>query len=457
MRILYKCFIMVLFFFLSSCEKFVDITPPATQIYSEALFKDKDAIVSAVTGLYSQMASQNNTIPTGGLSLYGSLSSDELINTISSSELDVFSENSLSPGNESVIYGKLWKPSYSVIYHANKILEGIEPSPIPTSLKNQLSGEVLVIRSLNYFYLTNLFGDVPLVLTTDFENNSKQPRTASSIIYSQIIEDLQKAINLLSHEYPSPGKVRVNKYAAHALLARVYLFAGNPEKALSHSDSVIKNGGYEIETNLNNVFLPSSKEAIWQLMPVNLYQDTPEGYLFVPFSIQTIPSYTFRPSFISSFEEDDLRFNSWVGVNTINGNNYYFPFKFKNRIGGPPYGEYTLVLRLAEQYLIRAEAYALTGHLDLAAKDINFIRQRASLPEINVINQAEAINTIIRERKSELFAEWGHRWLDLKRMDLADSALRDLKAPNWDATDVLYPVPLTELQSNPFLTQNTGY
>src|SRR5690606_17636855 len=120
----------------------------------------------------------------------------------------------------------------------------------------------------------------------------------------------------------------------------------------------------------------------------------------------------------SSFEEDDLRFNSWVGVNTINGNNYYFPFKFKNRIGGPPYGEYTLVLRLAEQYLIRAEAYALTGHLDLAAKDINFIRQRASLPEINVINQAEAINTIIRERKSELFAEWGHRWLDLKRMDL---------------------------------------
>lgn len=457
MHILFKIFFVMSISSLTACKKFVDINPPATQIYSEALFNDKDAIVSAVSGLYSQMASQTNTIPAGGLSLYGSLSSDELINTIGNAELDVFSQNSLSAGNESVTYGRLWKPSYSMIYHANKILEGLALSHISTSIKNQLSGEALVIRSLNYFYLTSLFGDVPLILNTDFEYNSKQPRVASSIIYDQIIEDLQKAVNLLSPEYPSSGRVRVNKYAAHALLARVYLFAGSPEKALSHADTVINNGGYALETNPNNVFLSSSTEAIWQLMPVNLYLDTPEGNIFVPFSNQSVPSYTFRPSFISSFEGGDARFDSWVGLNTINGNNYYFPYKFKNRVGGPPYGEYTLILRLAEQYLIRAEAYALTGNIDLAVGDINIIRQRASLPEISLISQAEAINAIMQERKSELFAEWGHRWLDLKRLGLADSALKDLKEPHWDATDVLYPVPLTELQSNPFLTQNPGY
>ncbi|HRP56437.1 RagB/SusD family nutrient uptake outer membrane protein [Agriterribacter sp.] len=457
MRFSYKPFFIIPIFFLVSCEKFVDINPPSTQIYSEALFNDKDAIVSAVTGLYSQMSSQSNTIPTGGLSLYGSLSADELVNTISNAELDVFTQNSLSPANESVIYGKLWKPSYSLIYHANKVLEGIELSHISSSLKNQLSGEALVIRALNYFYLTNLFGDVPLILSTDFEKNSIQPRIPPTSIYDQIIEDLEKSINLLGNEYPSSGRVRVNKYAAHALLARVCLYAGRPEKALIHADSVIKNGGYEMENDPNNAFLSSSTEAIWQLMPVNLYQDTPEGYVFVPYSKQTIPGYTFRPSFIASFEDNDLRFDSWIGVNTINGFNYYFPYKFKNRVGGPPYGEYTLILRFAEQFLIRAEAYALTGNLDLAVKDINTIRRRALLPEVNVTNQDEAISTIMQERKSELFAEWGHRWLDLKRLGLAGSALKDLKAPNWDATDVLYPIPFTELQTNPFLNQNAGY
>lgn len=448
---------MMPIFYSASCKKFIDINPPATQIYSEALFDDKDATLSAVTGLYAQMSSQNNTIPIGGLSLYGSLSADELINTISNAELDVFSQNSLTSSNESVIDGRLWKPSYLFIYHVNKILEGIESGHIPSSMKDQLRGEALVIRSLNYFYLTNLFGDIPLILSTDFEYNSKQPRTATSAIYDQLIEDLEKAITLLSPEYPSRGKVRINKYVAHALLARVYLFAGHPEQALIHTNAVINNQAYELETDLNNVFLSSSKEAIWQLMPVSLYQDTPEGNMFVPYSDQTRPSYTLRSSFISSFEEGDLRLNSWVGLNTIDGNNYYFPYKFKNRVGGPPYGEYTLALRLAEQYLIRAEAYALTGNLELANKDINIIRQRSSLPEINPINRDEVINAIMQERKSELFVEWGHRWLDLKRSGLANTVLKDLKAPHWEPTDILYPIPLSELRLNPFLTQNPGY
>jgi hypothetical protein len=115
---------------------------------------------------------------------------------------------------------------------------------------------------------------------------------------------------------------------------------------------------------------------------------------------------------------------------------------------------------LAEQFLIRAEARAKQNNKligsNSAESDINVIRNRAGLLNTSAATQEELLSEIERERRVELFVEWGHRWLDLKRSGRASAVLSLIK-PLWDDTDVLYPIPYSERLLNPKLTQNFGY
>jgi hypothetical protein len=118
-----------------------------------------------------------------------------------------------------------------------------------------------------------------------------------------------------------------------------------------------------------------------------------------------------------------------------------------------------MVLRLAEQYLVRAEARLkqnkLTGN-NSAASDLNAIRHRAGLLNSTAITSEALMAEVLEQRKLELFSEWGHRWLDLKRTGNATNVLGPVKA-SWQPTDTLYPIPKYELINNHNLTQNEGY
>ena len=122
-----------------------------------------------------------------------------------------------------------------------------------------------------------------------------------------------------------------------------------------------------------------------------------------------------------------------------------------------------MVLRLAEQYLIRAEASANSGDLGGAIKDLNTIRSRAGLPPLaNSLNRSQVLSAVAQERKVELFAEWGHRWFDLKRTGAIDSVMsivtpQKLPGSKWNSYQQLYPISLTQLSYNPNLKQNPGY
>ena len=115
-----------------------------------------------------------------------------------------------------------------------------------------------------------------------------------------------------------------------------------------------------------------------------------------------------------------------------------------------------MVLRLAEQYLVRAEARVHLNDLDGALVDVNKIRNRAGLGVASGASNELVLDLIYKERRRELFAEWGHRWFDLKRTGKADAVLSVIK-PGWQPTDVLFPIPQSELQNNPNMTQNPGY
>lgn len=441
-----------------SCKKFVEIPPPKNQLVNSAVFADSTNATAAVLGIYiSMMQSVGLGMPSGGLTLYPGLSADELLPSANSNDEKEFYNNSILPGNST--NSDLWRGAYSLIYNANACLEGLASgNNISASCKNQLIGETKFVRAFLYFNLINLYGSVPLVTSTDYHKNQVLGREPAEDIYNGIISDLKEAQTLLSPAYPSLNRLRPNQYTVTALLSKVYLFRKNWDLSEQAATQIINSGVYKLETNLNNVFLASSNEAIWKLSPVFPGVETWEGYYFVPTSSSIIPKYVISNSLLSAFETGDQRKDNWLKSNTVNGQPYYYPYKYKLGYDGAsvPKENY-MVFRLAEQYLIRAEARVRQGNVNGALQDLNLIRSRAGLPDFTNTDQNVLLAAIQHERQVELFCEWANRWFDLKRTNNADAVLGSVKGSNWQATDMLYPIPQAEISKNPFLTQNAGY
>jgi hypothetical protein len=451
------CLLLVCCFFFSSCKKFLAVSPPETQLPGGQVFNNSETAAAAAVGVYSQMMQTSLSMANGGATLYPALSAGELYNTGANADYDRFRGNSISPASSTGL-NRLWTYAYRSIYHANAVMEGLHKSTaLADTLKSRLQGEMLVVRALHYFYLVQLFGDVPLVTSTAFDENSVLPRSAVADVYAAMEADLKKAKELLPVAYASAGRVRPNKWTATALLARVYLYERNWAAAEAEASEVINSGMYGLASNLNSVFLAGSNEAIWQLSPVSNTINTAEGNSFIPSSATARPSFAATGFLLSGFEVNDGRKGAWLKSTISGGQTYYYPYKYKVRTGAPPYSEYYMVLRLGEVYLIRAEARAQQTKTALAADDINKIRNRAGLANTTAATQAALLAAVEQERRTELMFEWGHRWLDLKRTGRIDTWMVTVNPAAWQTNAALYPLPQYELDSNPFLVQNPGY
>jgi hypothetical protein len=348
-----------------------------------------------------------------------------------------------------------WNESYHQIYCANAVIEGCENSTqLIQTYKAQFIGEALFIRAMVHFYLLNIYGDVPYITTTNYEQNRLAVRLSKTNVYEHIIEDLKNAIELLPENYLTQDRVRPNKAVATALLARVYLYNENWLEAEMTSSSVINDGAYVLEA-LDNVFLKQSAETIWQFSPENEGFNAYEGNVFI-FSSGPPPFVGLRNEVVSEFSSEDLRKSVWIKTIDDGENTWYHAYKYKQNSNTATSIEYSIVLRLAEQYLIRAESRAKQGNLAGAIDDINKIRNRAGLTNTSAITTQQIIDEIIVQRRLELFTEFGHRFLDLKRTSKSDNVLPLTKA-GWDSHDNLWPIPLNEILSNPNMTQNSGY
>jgi starch-binding outer membrane protein, SusD/RagB family len=437
----------------TACKKLVQVDLPDDQLVSEVVFSNDSMANAAVIGLFSNIMSQTRYILNGGMSLYTGLSADELTRTSPLDYEDEFFNNELSVNNP-LISSNIWKAAYSYLYHCNISLEGLQRSGgVSLSVKKRLTAEVKFVRALIYFYLVNLFGDVPLVTSSNADNNALLPRFTVDTIYHQITNDLKDA----GADLPDViENTRPNKMASLALLARVYLFRKNWLEAETAATTVIDFSRYSL-ANLNDVFLSNSSETIFQWAPVLNQINTSEGNSFVPATPTTKPSYIITDSLLAAFETGDLRRYKWLDTPNVSGKTYTHPFKYKN-YSLSNLKEFNIVLRLAEQYLIRAEARAQQNNIDSAIADINVIRNRAGLPSLlTSLNINQCLAAIERERRIELFAEWGHRWFDLKRLDKANAVLCVISKKNWQITDQLYPIPALEIERDPKLVQNPGY
>ncbi len=440
--------------YLSACKDFLGVELPKNELVTETVFSDSINASQAVLGIYIAMVNETGLSFGGGaLTVYPGLSADEIRLSAEGGEANEFEINSISPFN-SINYA-LWSRAYEYIYKANACIEGISNSTgIGNSAKNNLIAEVKFLRAFIYFNLINIFGDVPLVLGVDYTINRIMGATVKENVYKQIEEDLlfsQQVLRNLSFKFE-----RANYFAVAALLARVYLFQKKYSLAKNEADKVINSGKFSLEKDLEKVFLLDSKEIIWALLPVLSDRETAEGYFFVPSSDAVAPTYLIRQELYNSFEDGDLRKVLWVGEQKIGGNEVQYPQKYRNRRPGGSAKEIYSVLRLAELYLIRAEANLFIGDLKSASDDLNMVRTRSGLTKNTVLDESKIFDTLVQERRKELFCEWGNRWLDLKRWDMTVEVIGDIKA-GWEEKNKVYPIPQKELSANPFLEQNTGY
>lgn len=462
MKTLYKNLIKItalasLLFFMNSCDSFVDVELPGSQMSGVAVFQDYATANAALADIYSKIRDRGFLTGNGsGLSSQLGCYTDELVpyGAPSNSHF-IFYTNTVLPTTPDI--ADYWNAAYNQIYAANAIIEGVNLSTGLTNAQcNQLYGEALFIRALSHWYLVSLYGDVPYITNTDYRANSIVTRIKQQKVYGLIIKDLLESEQKLGTNSTSQQRIRPDKSTIKALLARTYLYTGEYAEAANEASAILnQTGTYHLE-NVSKVFLNNSSETIWQLQSADTGQNTQEALHFI-FESGPPPAVALSNDLVQSFSEDDLRLSNWISLVTDGASVWYHTFKYKQQDYTPVSVEYSIVFRLAEQYLIRAEARALQGDLIGAKEDLNQIRYRAGLQNSTAESKEEILEAILTERKWELFTEHGHRFFDLKRFGKLDSQLSVTKS-GWKAAAALFPIPQSELSANPNLKpQNPGY
>ena len=450
-----------------SCEDFVEIDTPSFQIVNEDVFSNEATALAAMQGIYNELSS---SFFTGAASTHMGMSGNLIEPRIASLKYDPYYQHEINTfdGVDASDNLNIWSSAYNIIYLTNSLIEGAKSSSaLSDDFRNSLLGQSFFIRAWTYFYLTNFYGNIPLILNTDYSINATVSQVPAEKVWQQIESDITEAIELLQTDilYPNEQRFYVTQNVAIAFKARVSLYRGDWAKAEEYSNRVIaQSSNYQLLVDLDEVFLRNNKEAIWQIDPIGSTPRivTAEGLAYVirTFLFGSVQGeIVLSRDFMNNFSENDKRLTYWVGKFQKSDEIYPYINKYKEFTANSNNSESSVVLRLAEQYLIRSEARLRLNKMDLAIKDIDIIRHRAGVnliantfPEIT---KEGLLDTIMVERKKELFGEYGHHWLDLK---LTKEVLEKFKNnPSWKDTDIWYPIPEQERLKNPNLGQNEGY
>ncbi len=441
---------------LCSCESFTDTELPSTQLTGEAVFNDAASAEAALLSVYAGMR-ENGVVSGSSMAIPNLMAnySDEMDYYGTNAELEQVNKHMVLVSNSLLLSN--WNATFQSIYRINAVIEGVAHSSVITAeMQDRLLGEALFLRALNYMGLVSLFGDVPYITSTDYRINMQVPRLPEEQVWQHVVADLNQAKALLVESYPTSERVRANKATASALLARAYLYLEDYQKAVAESSYTINSGLYQVPLDLDKAFLKESPAIILSLHSGLEGINTLDGATHI-FTEGPPDKPALSQALYDAFEHNDLRREHWVRPVTDGSDTWYHAFKYKQNLLADASLENTIVLRIEEQYLIRAEALAKLGQVTAAQQDLNIIRARAGLPNTAATTTASLIEAIFTERRFELFTEQGHRWIDLRRSGQAASVLSPIK-PGWRPTDLLLPVPENELLLNPNLSpQNPGY
>ena len=442
----------------SSCKKFLVIDPKSS-VPDYAVINDKVSAETAINGAFRQLGA-SGYYGEGYVSLAYFAGGDVVNNTVAASQ-DIVDINFRTDDG---FFNSTWSAIYKTINRANHVIQKVPNVTDPTftaTLKNKILGEAYFIRGLAYFDLGRAWGGVPLKLTPteDLTNSIGIPRSTLEDTYAQVESDLNKAEALLP---AGANRVRVTKNTAIALRARLYLYKENWAGAMIEASRLINSQDYVLVTPFSAWFKNNVTGTAESIFEIEFSAQNPSSFRSQMQHPTRGGTYRYGPNqnLVNLLDDPAIGGSasgrrSLIGSITQNGTTlWYGDLYYRSPATDPSY-----VLRIAEQYLIRAEARIHTNDFAGAREDINKVRERAGLaPYTNSGNNT--INSLLlaveEERRFEFLWE-AHRWFDLARTGRAKQVLEALD-PNRDVQPYEYkfPIPIEQVQLD-HLEQNPGY
>lgn len=476
MKKIYLYAILLLLVTANGCKKQIN-QGPHDGIPSEDAFITPDDFTNAIRGAYVALR---------GASYYGGQDAGAMVSTP-----DVLADNLVlnQQGRKSQLKfytykyvgndtWELWGNAYRAILRVNFILLNIDNLP-DGEFKDNMRGEALAIRALAHFDLLRVYAKayssatdadpgVPYVTTVDA--TAQPARTPVKAAYGMVVSDLADATDLLGTDN---GVGRIHKAAAEGLLSRVYLYMEQWQNAVDAATDAIADAPEENElasltefpriwtdqTEKDVLFKIKNLDADNTQIGVGYKQGTPDGVL---------PEYSVDYAFFQLFTNQDVRKTAYINQTTFNGIDYNYVYKYNGRPVGDADVVDIKVIRMAEVYLNRAEAYYNLNNAAGALNDLNTLRSNRYTGFTTGVETGTALyNAILLQRRLELAFE-GSRFFDLKRLGLAveRSEFGDRAdgtgipvpedAEMLPADDALYqlPIPQAEINANPNIKQN---
>jgi starch-binding outer membrane protein, SusD/RagB family len=499
-KLKYTIHAFALLFLATSCsDEFLELEPKGTALESN-YYKDETEAYSGLVAVYDILGKQSGGFE-NMVCMMNAGSDDHYAGGGGATDgtgIQSFSDYSISPVT---IPGSFWNNFYQGIFRANTLLVKLPNVPMNDALKVRFTAETKALRAYYYFELVRLFKNIPLItapIPTNEIYNIVQAKPEE--VYAQIEKDLKEAIPNLPTTITNPATEagRFSKGSVKALLGKVYLYQG--KNALAATELAEVNGtpggtspfGYKLLANYSDLWIISNKfnsESIIEVShtsksnaswgnwgsgsdegnsinvmvgprdyekKVSTAPDYAAGWSFNPVTVDLYNALKTDPRFSSTIVDmKDLTAQGLVKYKPGYQDTGYFIKKFMPTTadvttgGGDAvlnYKQNVYVMRLADTYLMEAEALGGTGPRAQALLDA--VRARVGLPSVPV-----SINAIMAERRLELACE-GHRWFDLVRTGRAAAVLasRGFVA----GKNEIWPIPLKELE-NTKLVQNPNY
>ncbi len=449
MKILKYISVLVLFFAIISCENELDVEP-AQSISGEKAFSSEVNVLNVLVGAYAE-AGENATY--GGRT---QIIADLLGNTTQvnwgGTFIDPRQLYAKSVLVDNFFVEEVWGNSYEVINQVNLVLDNL--AVITSGAADRAEGEAKFLRALMYFELVRHFGKpyqaggnntqagVPLRLigVTDYGSDLAIARSSVEEVYGQIITDLNDAFSKL----PASNDIFADKFAAKALLARVYFQQGNYAAARDAAHEVLTSSGHSLASSFSAAFNNDS-DSVEDVFAFQVTSQGGDNDLITFYASQSNGGrqgdIDLQQGYFDLFDDptNDVR-DDFIYTSPDNGG--VLTSKYTNQFAN------ISVFRIAEIHLIRAESnFRENTSIGLAPLDeINVLRGRSSASPLASVT----LDLFFKERQLELAFE-GHLIHDLKRTQRSVGTLA------YDANELVLPIPQAEMDTNTLIEQNLGY
>lgn len=455
--------ITMLVFFLCSCGKnFTDLSPISQRNVS-AFYQTSGDMITAINSAYKALQ-MNGTYNQSYWVMFETRSDNTDAGpdqTGLGADLAVIDNFVEVPATAELITSA-YLDSYVGIGRCNIVLSRIDPIQMDERLKARIKGEALFLRSLFYYNLTVAFGNIPLILNEISVDEGKgYLQVPAAEVYKQLIADLKQSEEWLwkKSEYAAADAGRATKGSAAALLAKIYLTAGDKTSAVPVLRRIISDYGYILlpeYANIWGVANENNAESIFEVQFKGGGTSTGNAFtnVFSPLLRNSVGAYKNRPmpEMAGLYQAGDKRFAASMRTSYISttGATIIAPFivkygtETKFNEGDADYN--FIVLRYADVLLMLAEAL---GESDEAYNLINDVRFRAGLGKIDASTPGSFSDKLLRERRVELAFE-NHRWPDLLRFGKA----KDIMQAQGKNPRLLFRIPQRELDINPQFKQN---